>query len=104
MIELKYAQVRSYADPETAAHRIMEIANTIEADQGKVHVEKINYPMLFQEASPAEYWEGLQHANRNGMAEVSRERDFRDVHAGWCRTICLKYPPKSGRNYSLEKP
>ena len=26
MIELKYAEARSYADPETAARRIMEIA------------------------------------------------------------------------------
>jgi hypothetical protein len=64
---LKFTNGRPYADPETAARRIMEIANTIEADQGKVHIEKINYPMLFQvKASPAEYWEGLQHAIAKG--------------------------------------
>ncbi len=77
MIELKYAEARSYADPETAARRIMEIANTIEADQGKVHIEKINYPMLFQDkASPAEYWEGLQQAIKNGWLVLHESGAF----------------------------
>jgi hypothetical protein len=53
---LKYAEARSYADPETSARRIMEIANTIEPAQGKIYIELINYPMLFKDkASPAEY-------------------------------------------------
>jgi hypothetical protein len=30
--------------------------------QGGVHIEKINYPMLFKDgATPVEYWAGLQH-------------------------------------------
>ncbi len=77
MIELKYAEARSYADPETAARRIMEIANTIEADQGKVHIEKINYPMLYMDgATPAEYWAGLQHAIENGWLVMHESGTF----------------------------
>ena len=44
---MKYAEPRPYADPETAARRLMEIANGIEAVQsvqGVVHIEKINAP------------------------------------------------------------
>ena len=37
---MKLVNDRPYADPDKAARRIMEIANTIEADQGKVHIEK----------------------------------------------------------------
>lgn len=60
MTEVKYAEARSYADPEIAARRIIEIASTIEASQeGRIYIEKINYPMLFEDrATPAEYWAG----------------------------------------------
>lgn len=61
------AEDSPYADPNKAARRIMEIANTIEPAQGKIYIELINYPMLFKDkATPAEYWEGLQQAIRNG--------------------------------------
>ena len=51
---MKYAGTRPYADPEAAARRIMEIANTIEAAKGKIYIELINYPMLFKDkATPA---------------------------------------------------
>ena len=98
MIELKYAEARSYADPETAARRIMEIANTIEPAQGKIHIEKINYPMLFKDgATPAEYWAGLQHAINKGWLTLSRERNLRDVHAGRGGFVRLKEKrPRSG--------
>jgi hypothetical protein len=46
----------------------MEIANTIEpGPQGQIHIEKINGPMLYKDnAHPAEYWAGLQHAIARG--------------------------------------
>jgi hypothetical protein len=78
MIELKYAEARSYADPETAARGIMEIANTIEPAQGsKIYIELINYPMLFKDkASPAEYWTGLQRAIENGWLKLHESGTF----------------------------
>ena len=65
---MKFADARPYADPEKAARKLMEIANATEAVQdGRIHIEKINGPMLFQEgATPAEYWAGLQFAIERG--------------------------------------
>jgi hypothetical protein len=46
----KFVQARPYADPEAAARKIIEIANTIEPVQdGRIHIEKINGAMLYQD-------------------------------------------------------
>ena len=65
---MKYTEARPYSDPEKAARKLLEIANSIAVVQdGRIHIEKINYPMLHQEeASPAEYWAGLQFAIERG--------------------------------------
>ena len=42
---MKFAEPRPYADPEKAARRLLEIANTVEPVQdGRIHIEKINGP------------------------------------------------------------
>ena len=47
---MKYADTRPYADPEKAARKLLEIANTIEpAQDGRIYIEKINGPFLFKE-------------------------------------------------------
>ena len=47
---MKFAEARIYADPETAARKLIEIASTIEPVQdGRIHIEKINAPFLYQE-------------------------------------------------------
>jgi hypothetical protein len=48
------------------ARRVVEIANSVEPAQGKIYIEMITYPMLFNKASPAEYWAGLQRAIEKG--------------------------------------
>lgn len=65
---MKYVEPSPYADPEKAARRLMEIASTIEPVQdGRIHIEKINYPFLFQDkATPAEYGAGLNLAIERG--------------------------------------
>jgi len=75
---MKFTPDRSYADPEEAARKLLEIANSVEAVQdGRIYIEKINGPMLFKEgASPAEY------GDRPRMAGTARERHLRPVHAG----------------------
>jgi hypothetical protein len=38
---------RPFADPEAAARKLMEIANSVEPVQdGRIHIELINWPML----------------------------------------------------------
>ena len=49
---MKYADTRPYADPEKAARRLLEVANTVEPVQdGRIHLEKINSPFLKKAAA-----------------------------------------------------
>lgn len=65
---MKYATDRPFADPEKAAHKLLDIANAVEPIQdGRIHIEKINGPFLFKEGgSPAEYGAGLKLAIARG--------------------------------------
>jgi hypothetical protein len=65
---MQFATDRPYADPEAAARKILEIANATPAPQeGRIHIEKINGPMLYEhKASPAEYGAGLKLAIERG--------------------------------------
>ena len=65
---MKFATDRSYADPEKAAHKLVEIANAIETIQdGRIYIELINAPLPFEhKASPAEYKAGLELAIARG--------------------------------------
>ena len=68
----KFTADRPYTDPEKAARKLLEIANAVEAvHDGRIHIEKINGPMLFKEgASPAEYKAGLNLAIARGWLEL----------------------------------
>jgi hypothetical protein len=61
---MKFTPERPYADP--AAHKLIEIANSVEAVQdSRIHIEKINGPFLFEfKGSPAEYGAGLKQPSR----------------------------------------
>jgi hypothetical protein len=44
---MKFAAARPFADPEAAARKLMEIANSVEpVKDGRIHIEKINWPFL----------------------------------------------------------
>jgi hypothetical protein len=61
---MKFTADRPWSDPERAAQKILEIANSTEAVQdGRIHIEKINGPFLFREkGTPTEYKAGLDLA------------------------------------------
>jgi hypothetical protein len=65
---MKFVDRRPFADPEAAAHKLMEIANSIEPVQdGRIHIEKINGPFLYSErGSPAEFGAGMKLAIEHG--------------------------------------
>jgi hypothetical protein len=65
---VKFSNDRPYDNPEAAARKLIEIANTVEAVQdGRIQIEKINGPFLFEhKATPAEYGAGLKLAIRRG--------------------------------------
>ena len=65
--ELAVQQFCSLADPDQAARKLIEIANSVEAVQdGRIHIEKINEPFLRAGGSPTEYVAGLEYAIAKG--------------------------------------
>jgi len=46
---MKFATARPYADPEAAARKLIELANSVEAVQdGRIFIELLNGPFLFE--------------------------------------------------------
>lgn len=46
---MKFATAGPYANPEAAARKLIELANAVEAVQdGRIHIELLNGPMLFE--------------------------------------------------------
>jgi hypothetical protein len=72
---MKFAADHPWSDPEKAARKLVEIANSVEAVQGgRIYIELINAPFLFREhATPAEY---------SGRPASS----WRSNAVGWCCT------------------
>ena len=75
---MKFVNTRPFADPEAAARKIIELANEFEPVQdGRIYIEKINGPMLFQlKATPAEYKAGLDRAIINGWLVLHESGTF----------------------------
>ena len=65
---MNFVERRPFADPEVAARKIIEIAHGVEAAQdGRIHIEKINGPFpLSAQGHAAEYKAGLDRAISNG--------------------------------------
>jgi hypothetical protein len=76
---MKFATDRPYADPDAAARKLVEIANTVEPLQdGRIHIELINGPFLYAfMGSPQEYGAGLKLV-------IKRESPF---HRGLSRRL-----------------
>jgi hypothetical protein len=75
---MKFATDRPYSDPETAACKLVEIANAVETIQdGRIYIELINAPFLYEhKASPAEYKTGLDLAIARGWLTLDRSGTF----------------------------
>lgn len=75
---MKYAADRSYSDPEKAARKILELANSVEPVQdGRIYIELINGPFLFKEGgASAEYRAGLNLAIERGWLQMHESGTF----------------------------
>jgi hypothetical protein len=75
---MKFAADRPYSDPETAACKLVEIANAVETIQdGRIYIELTNAPFLYEhKASPAEYKTGLDLAIARGWLTLDRSGTF----------------------------
>jgi hypothetical protein len=65
---MKFVADHRFTDPEVAARKLMQIANSVEPVQdGRIHIEKINWPFLSKfKSSPGEYGAGLRLAIERG--------------------------------------
>jgi len=68
---MKFATPRPHADPEAAARKLIELANSVDAVQdGRIHIELINGLFLFEfTGSPQEYGAGLNLAIERGWLD-----------------------------------
>jgi hypothetical protein len=75
---MKFATTRPYADPEAAARKLIEIANSVEAVQdGRIFIELINGPLLFEhKATPTEHSAGLKLAIERGWLTLDRSGTY----------------------------
>jgi hypothetical protein len=75
---MKFATERTYADPEKAARKLIEIANSVDAVQdGRIYIEKINGPFLFEfKGSPDEYRATLKLAIDRGWLTLDRSGTY----------------------------
>jgi hypothetical protein len=88
---LKFVVARPFADPDSAARKLVEIANAAEAVQdGRIHIELINAPFLEAGGTPAEYRAGLDRAITKGWLWRHESGAFRAVRPSWCRAVRLE--------------
>lgn len=74
---MKFVENSPLSDPDTAARKLMEIANAVEPIQGRIHIEKVNGPFLFQvKGTPAQYKAGLLRAVALGWIKVHESGTF----------------------------
>ena len=75
---MKFVPNRPYSDPEKAARKIVEIANSVEVVQdGRIHIEKINGPFLYRgRGTPAEYKAGLDLTIERGWLVLHESGTF----------------------------
>ena len=64
---MKFATDRPFADPDKAARKLLELANSAEADRDqRIAIELINSPFLSAGGSVDEYRAGIERAIANG--------------------------------------
>jgi hypothetical protein len=68
----RFAAERPYANPEAAARQLVQLAASIEpAQDGRIHIEKINAPFLYTlKGSGAEFGAGIEYAVQQGWLEL----------------------------------
>lgn len=67
---MKSVEERLYAKPAAAAARLLEIANGIDAPEGKVDVGQVNMVFLREGGSPDEYRAGMTQLRADDLIEM----------------------------------
>lgn len=74
----KFVEANPLSDPQAAARKLMEIANGVEpVMDGRIHVEKVNGPFLFQiKGTPDQYSAGMKLAVERGWIAMHESGTF----------------------------
>ncbi|MDA9510935.1 hypothetical protein XI09_41030 [Bradyrhizobium sp. CCBAU 11386] len=70
---MKLVDERPYADPEAAARKLVELAAGVEPINGRIHIEKINYPFMAKDGcngSGPEFGAGIKWAIEKGWLDL----------------------------------
>ena len=60
---IKFTADRPFANPGSAARKLVEIANDVEAVQdGRIYIERVNAPFLKAGGNPNEFRAGIERA------------------------------------------
>jgi hypothetical protein len=75
---MKFVEPARLADPDAAARKLVEIANSVEPVQnGHIYIELVNAPFLYEhKGSPAEYKAGLDLAVARGRPVLHKSRTY----------------------------
>ena len=74
---MKFTTDRPFADPEKAAHRLMQHAHAFEPVDGRIYIEHLNGPFLFgDKGTPEEYKVGLDLAIERGWLVLHESGTF----------------------------
>ena len=84
----RFVDPRPYADPEAAARKLMDIANSVEPVQdGGIHIELINWPFLQEHRGSPRVQGRSRFRDRTRLAMAPRERHLCEVHPGRLRAV-----------------
>ncbi|WP_271568457.1 hypothetical protein [Bradyrhizobium sp. CCBAU 11386] len=68
---MKHAVERPFANPESAARKLVELAASLQPVQDRRHIEKINAPFLYTlKGSGSEFGAGIKFAVERGWLEL----------------------------------
>ena len=74
---MKFVEKSHFTDPDAAARKLVEIANTVEAVQdSRVYIELINIPFLKEVGTPDQYRAALAHAVKLGWLLLHESGTF----------------------------
>ena len=59
---MKCGERHPFADPDAAARKLVEIANSLEAVQDRIYIERVNGPVLAAGGSGDQFRAGIERA------------------------------------------
>jgi hypothetical protein len=64
---MKFGERRPFANPDLAARKLIEIANSVEpAQDGRIYIERVNAPFLAAGGSGEDFRAGIERAVARG--------------------------------------